>query len=85
MYLSQFDLNVRHKADRDHVILDALFRLSFFDSEEITKEIAKNITKEKDDTLKNVNVYVEILVKMFLTFKTRLIQTYEIDKKWFAL
>jgi hypothetical protein len=89
MYLSQFDLNVRHKADRDHVILDVLFRLSFFDSEEIseeiTEEIAKNIIKKKNDILKNVNVYVEILVKMFLTFKTRFIQTYEIDKKWFAL
>jgi hypothetical protein len=89
MYLSQFDLNVRHKIDRDHVIFDALFRLSFFDSEkiseEITEEIAKDIIKKKNDILKNVNVYVEILVKMFLTFKTRLIQTYEIDKKWFAL
>lgn len=29
MYLSQFELDIRHKADRDHVILDALFRLSF--------------------------------------------------------
>jgi hypothetical protein len=75
MYLSQFELDVRHKSKRDHVISNALFRLSTFDisSEEIT------------NTLKDVNVYVETLIEMFSNFKTRLVNVYKIDKKWFSL
>jgi hypothetical protein len=54
MYLSQFDLNVRHKSDRDHVISNALFRLSFFDS---SAEVFTN-------TLKDVEIYAKILIEM---------------------
>jgi hypothetical protein len=75
MYLFQFDLNVRHKSDRDHVISNALSRLSSFDSS----------AEEFTDTLKDVKVYVEILIEMSFTFKTRLIETYKSDREWSSL
>jgi hypothetical protein len=75
IYLSQFDLNVRHKSDRDHVISNALFRLSFFDSS----------VEEFTNTLKNVEVYARILIEMSLAFKTRLIKVYKSDRKWSSL
>jgi hypothetical protein len=75
MYLSQFDLNVRHKSDRDHIISNALSRLSFFN----------NSTEEITNTLKNVKVYVETLIEMSFTFKTRLIEIYKSDREWSSL
>jgi hypothetical protein len=74
MYLSQFELNIRHKFDRDHVISDALFRLSFFDE--------KSAENQNTDTLNDIDAYVEILMKMSFIFKERLVQAYRIDKKW---
>jgi hypothetical protein len=70
MYLSSFDLNVRHKSERDHIILDALSRLSFFDEEKFSKD-------SNSDTLDVINVYVETLIEMFSNFKARLINAYE--------
>ncbi len=46
MYLSQFDLDVRHKSGRDLVIPDALSRLPSFDkdeNDESSKDILNNI------------------------------------------
>jgi hypothetical protein len=75
MYLSQFDLNVRHKFDRDHIISNISSRLSSWDD---------NLEKF-ENTLKDVNVYVETLIEMFSDFKTRLINVYKIDKEWSTL
>ncbi len=75
MYLSQFEFDVRHKSERDHVISDVLFRLSSFDS---SIETISN-------TLKNVNAYVEIMIKMSSSFKNRLIEEYKTDKQWSSL
>jgi hypothetical protein len=72
MYLSQFDLDVRHKSERDHVISDALSRLSSFDSS------IDKIT----NILKNVDAYVEIMIKMSSSFKNRFIEEYKTDKQW---
>ncbi len=70
MYLSQFDLDIRHKADRDHVISDVLSRLSCFEDD-----------SEEFDTLKDVDAYARTLVKMSPAFKTQLIEIYKADKK----
>jgi hypothetical protein len=78
MYLSQFDLDVRHKSERDHVILDALSRLSSFDEGKSSKD-------SNSDTLDDIDVYVETLIEMFSNFKARLISAYEIDREWSAL
>jgi hypothetical protein len=75
MYLSQFELDVRHKSERDHVISDALFRLSSFDSS----------TEKISNTLENVDAYVEIMIKMSSSFKNRLIEEYKTDKQWSSL
>ncbi len=74
MYLSQFDLNIRHKSDKDHVISNALSRLSSLEDENFTK-------KQNDDILNDINAYAEIIVEMSSTFKIQLIRVYEIDKK----
>lgn len=76
MYLSQFDLNIRHKSERDHIISDALSRLSCFDERKFTKNQDDNILDDID-----AYVYVEILVKMSLKFRIRLIDVYNIDKE----
>jgi hypothetical protein len=80
MYFSQFDLDIRHKSKRDHVISDALFRLSTFqnDNEKITDNSDNKI-------LDDINVYVETLIEMFFNFKSRLVSVYKIDKEWFSL
>ncbi len=78
MYLSQFDLNIRHKAERDHVISNVLSRLSCFDEEKFTRN-------EDDDTLDDVEAYVETLMKMFIIFKERLIQVYKTNREWSTL
>jgi hypothetical protein len=80
MYLSQFDLNIRHKSERDHIISDALSRLSCFDERKFTKNQDDNILDDID-----AYVYVEILVKMSLKFRIRLIDVYNIDKEWSVL
>ncbi len=74
MYLSQFDLNIRHKSDREHVISDALSRLSCFEDEKLTK-------KQDDDILDDIEAYAETLMKMSSIFKDRLVQTYKTDKE----
>jgi hypothetical protein len=80
MYLSQFDLDIRHKSKRDHVISDALSRLSAWndDEEKITKNSNSNI-------LNDIDAYFEILVKMSSQFKNRLVQDYKKNKQWSAL
>jgi hypothetical protein len=78
IYLSQFDLNIWHKSDRDHVISNALFRLLSFETEKFTEN-------QISDILDNIEIYAETSMKMFSTFKTRFIQIYKIDKKWLSL
>ncbi len=69
---------MRHKAERDHVISNVLSRLSCFDKKRFTRN-------ENNDTLDDVKTYVEILIKMFITFKERLIQVYKTNKEWSTL
>jgi hypothetical protein len=80
MYLSQFDLDIRHKSKRDHVISDALSRLSTFQND--NEKISDN---SDNNTLDDINVYVETLIEMFSNFKSRLVSVYKIDKEWFSL
>lgn len=73
MYLSQFELDIRHKFDRDHVISDALFRLSSFDE--------KFMKNQNIDTLDDIETYVDTLMKMTSQFKNRLVQDYKTNKQ----
>ncbi len=76
MYLSQFKLNVRHKSERDHVILDALSRLSFFDVDD-----EKFTENHYNNTLDDIEAYVKTLMKIFTAFKNRLVQIYKTNKQ----
>jgi hypothetical protein len=78
MYLSQFELNIRHKSERDHIISNVLSRLSSFENEKSQKNHNNNI-------LNDINAYVETLIEMFFIFKNQLVQVYKIDKKWSSL
>jgi hypothetical protein len=78
MYLFQFDLNVKHKSKWNHVISNVLSRFSYFENENF-----KN--NHNDDILNDIKTYVEILIKMFSTFKNRLIEDYKKNKQWFFL
>jgi hypothetical protein len=75
MYLSQFDLDIRHKSERNHVISDALSRLSFFQSDE------KFIENSDDNTLNDIDAYAETLMKMSSIFKKRLIEVYKTKRE----
>jgi hypothetical protein len=79
MYLFQFHLDVKHKFERNHIDSNVLPRLSSWKNEE------KFIIKHENDTLNHINVYVDILVKMFSNFKTRLIVAYKFDREWSSL
>ncbi len=86
MYLSQFDLDIKHKSKRDHVISNVLSRLSSFQSDEtkITDNSNNNVENDENSNsniLDDINVYVEILIEMSSNFKTRLVNVYKIDKK----
>jgi hypothetical protein len=82
MYLSQFNLNIKHKSERDHIILNVLSRLSSFENDDFTKN--RDFTKNHD-ILNDIDAYAEILVKMFSVFKKRLIQNYKTNNEWTSL
>jgi hypothetical protein len=75
MYLSQFNLDIKHKSERNHVISNALSRLSSWndDEEKITKNSNNNI-------LNDINTYCKILIKMSSKFKNRFVQDYKKNK-----
>jgi hypothetical protein len=79
MYLSQFDLDIRHKSKRDHVISDVLSRLSFFQNDE------KTMKNSNDNILNDIDAYVETLMKMSIIFKNRLIEVYKTNREWSTL
>lgn len=73
-YLSQFDIDVKHKFERKHVISNALSRL-----------LAKSNSSKNVFEVENVNVYHDILIQITSKFKRRLITTYKIDKEWIVI
>jgi hypothetical protein len=79
MYLSQFDLDIKHKLKRNHIISDALSRLSFFQNNE------KTLKNSNNNTLNNIDAYVKTLMKMSIIIKKRLIEIYKTNKEWSTL
>ncbi len=77
MYLFQFDLDIRHKSEKDHVILNALSRLFSLD-----EKLSEN---QNNNILNDIKTYVDILIKMFSVFKNRLIQIYKTNNQWASL
>lgn len=68
-YLQHFNLNIRHKFDKQHIVLDVLSRLTF-----------ANIFVEKSFANDELNaLFIAFLVKMELDFRVKIVDDYRID------
>ena len=76
-YLFQFAFNVRHKLNKQHIVLNVLSRLSF--NVELMKQII-NLNFDVDEETLNMIYYV-ILIKMSDEFKKKLKKTYKKNKR----
>ena len=74
-YLSQFRLDVRHKSDKQHVMFNVLFR---FMSESARE---RDMLISKKNTLDEMFVFNEFLIKMSKEFKIRVQVFYVKNKK----
>ena len=75
-YIQRFDLIIRHKSDKFHIISDALFRLSNTTYSE-EKKISND---EKLDVL-----FIASMIEMSLDFKKRLLKEYSLDFDWIRI
>ena len=71
-YIQKFDLKIRHKFDKMHIVSNVLFRLINF-----------NTNSKKSDDEKKLNVlFTIILINMNVTFRNRLLKNYFNDSTW---
>ena len=74
-YLQRFNLNIRHKFDKQHIVLDAFFKLV---SVNIESFLWKFFANEKElDAL-----FIVSLIEMNEFFRKRIIANYESDLNW---
>ena len=72
-YLQRFNLNIRHKLDKQHIVFDALFRLA-----SVSIEIKIDATDEDElDTL-----FITSLIELDEAFRKKIIDEYAIDLNW---
>lgn len=74
-YIQRFSLIIRHKSEKLHVVLDALFRLliiSTSDNQSANAEYEKEL-----DVL-----FIAIMIEMSLNMRNKLILRYQIDSSW---
>ena len=71
-YIQRFELKLRHKSDKAHIILDALFKLASIN-------IIIDITHEKDEL--NA-LFIIVVVNLNEIFRKRIIDEYTIDLNW---
>lgn len=68
-YLQRFNLDIRHKLDKQHIVLDVLFRLT-----------SANIFAKKSFANDELNaLFTAFLVKMKSNFRVRIVDDYRID------
>lgn len=72
-YLSQFNLDVRHKPGKEHILPDALSRLA-------SEAVSKNDGEEVLDL--HAEAYHTTLVEMSKEMKSRIVTGYKTDKAW---
>ena len=72
-FLSQFSLDVRHKSDKEHIISNALSRLT-----SVNKETSTNIS-DYDELSKVDALYTATLVEMSNDFRQKLLKEYKDD------
>ena len=91
-YLFDFNLFVRHKADKANVMSNVLFRLqidvTIIDKIDVLESLYEHILKfTQTDLILKIFLYFHhvTLVEMSDDFKARLKQTYQDDEHWFKI
>jgi hypothetical protein len=74
-YLSQFRLDVRYRPGRQHIVPDALSRLS----------ATEGLGDSKTDTLEEPFIFNTTVIELAEDFHKRLVQACETDKHWAAI
>ena len=69
-YIQRFDLKLRHKLDKAHIISDALSRLA---------SINMNIDAYEEDELNALLAYIFIIVDLDKVFRKKIIKNYTTD------
>ena len=71
-YIQRFDLNIRHKFDKQHIISNVLFRFVNFNN-----NIKKSFDENKFDVL-----FITTLIKINEVFRNRLLKNYIKNSTW---
>ena len=68
-YIQRFNLNIKHKSKKQHIILNTLFR---FVNVNINRSLKKIVDEKKLNAL-----FIASLIKINLNFKNRIIVDYK--------
>ena len=78
-FIQQFNLDIRHKSEKNHVISDALFRLaSINENERLKNEYSKLDVLSVNATI--VYAFNATLIQMNESFRKKLINNYKEDE-----
>ena len=73
-YIQRFNLNIKHKSKKQHVISNALFR---FVNVNINRSLKKIVDEKKLNAL-----FIASLIKINSNFKSRIIANYKFNLNW---
>ena len=73
-YIQRFNLNIRHKFDKQHIVFDALSRLV---SDNINASIDRNVNDEKLNAL-----FIASLIEIDEVFRKRIVEDYKTNLNW---
>ena len=74
-YIQRFNLNIRHKFEKQHIVFDALSRLVTDNA--LESILRKSFAEEELDAL-----FIMSLIKMNADFKQRILNDYKTDLNW---
>ena len=70
-YIQRFDLDIRHKSGKQHIVSDALFRLA-----------SDNVNAPNHDDGELDALFITSLIEMKSKFKQRILNDYKTDLNW---
>ena len=73
-YIQRFNLDIRHKSDKQHIVFDVLSRLV---SDNINASMTRNFDESELDALFTIS-----LIEMKKDFRNRIFDDYKIDLNW---
>ena len=73
-YIQRFNLNIRHKFDKQHIVFDAFFRLT-------NANINTSSRRNSDDDKLNA-FFIISLIEMNQSFKNKIMTKYKFDFNW---